>query len=1028
MINCLLDLQEFTSKSRKRLFLLAVLTFIWSLNISPNLSKEIQAQTNTPTWQAAGWGGGGNATAVVVDPTDPNTVWAGADIGGPFKSTDKGESWALATNGYEDDNVVSIAVDPTDGNRVYALGWSGLYQSTNGKSAPNDVKWTKISPPGLHYGMARPPGWYWNRLIAINPNNNKEVFVGSAVQYSTGNGGGVWKGVDNGGGNFTWSILNFSGMNIATVVLDPQNPNNIFAGIRGAEMKISRDGGINWVGTGKWDISSIVISPQNSPYVYASDPLGRVYKSTDGGNSWVDKFCPQTNAILDAISKNIASGIYITSSLAIDNNNPNNLYLGMQSWWPPAIIFKTTNGGDSWTDLSSNNVDPGINPYTNAKSTNAIEMVAVDPTNFNIVYATEFSGMIKSIDGGANWRDATKGLQISGAQQIALDPVNKSKIYVSGGDGVLMISGDYGVSWQSGEWADGLFAGGAAIASANTSPNSTIYFSNDKDGANAGGGHTLIRRNQNFGDKNSWQAMSQTGLPTIVFDPNSYPSTGGVYRIVPHPTDPNTVYVSINGPGIYKTTSALSSNTTWQNVTGFPARVLTISASNSNILYGGAEPIVVASFDGGATWPMISFVDSNGNPSSPEIGIVFDIKIDPTDPYTIYISTINHVIKAHVNSQAKATWSYFFDTTNNPGCFGTSSPGAPGIYNAAGVDFNSKNGDIYVAVNAGRGHIGKGVCVSSDKGVSWRPLNYGLGGKWMYFVKYDSNQDTLFAGTQTGLFKLALSGTVPSNQPPVALAQANLTSGKAPLTVSFSSSSSYDPDGNITSYSWNFGDGTTSSQPNPSHAYQSAGSYTATLTATDDKGAIGTTSLTIKVSTAADINRDGLVDKGDVQIVLDNWGTNKPDPDLNQDQKVNGIDFSKLVKDWTGSSVISQSFKGEYFSNQNLLGTPTLVRNDADINFDWGQGSPNPLVPTDGFSVRWTKNQAFDAGNYTFSTITDDGVRLYVDNTLVIDHWVNQSSTTYTANINLTAGNHLITMEYYDWLVNAVARLNWVKN
>lgn len=87
-------------------------------------------------------------------------------------------------------------------------------------------------------------------------------------------------------------------------------------------------------------------------------------------------------------------------------------------------------------------------------------------------------------------------------------------------------------------------------------------------------------------------------------------------------------------------------------------------------------------------------------------------------------------------------------------------------------------------------------------------------------------------------------------QNPIAVVGATPTSGTAPLTVTFSSSGSSDPDGSIVSYAWNFGDGSTSNEANPVHLYSSQGSYTATLTVTDNNGLTGMASTSI-VATAA---------------------------------------------------------------------------------------------------------------------------------------------------------------------------------
>lgn len=120
-------------------------------------------------------------------------------------------------------------------------------------------------------------------------------------------------------------------------------------------------------------------------------------------------------------------------------------------------------------------------------------------------------------------------------------------------------------------------------------------------------------------------------------------------------------------------------------------------------------------------------------------------------------------------------------------------------------------------------------------------------------------------------------------------------------------------------------------------------------------------------------------------------------------------------------------FQGEYYNSVDLSGTPVYTRADEAINFDWGDGSPDQSIHADLFSARWTKTDNFPAGVYTFSTTTDDGVRLIVDGNMVIDKWQNQSALTYAATVSLTEGSHTIVMEYYENAAGAVAKMSYEK-
>lgn len=136
-----------------------------------------------------------------------------------------------------------------------------------------------------------------------------------------------------------------------------------------------------------------------------------------------------------------------------------------------------------------------------------------------------------------------------------------------------------------------------------------------------------------------------------------------------------------------------------------------------------------------------------------------------------------------------------------------------------------------------------------------------------------------------------------------------------------------------------------------------------------------------------------------------------------------GEAVAKLRIDPT-SQAPATDWRGEYFNNKNLSGSPAVVRNDGSINFDWGTGSPAAGISADNFSVRWHRVIDLSPGRYRWTTTTDDGVRLWVNNRLIIDRWFDQAPTSYSAETDLPGGATDVRMEYYDHEGGASARLS----
>jgi glucose/arabinose dehydrogenase len=159
-----------------------------------------------------------------------------------------------------------------------------------------------------------------------------------------------------------------------------------------------------------------------------------------------------------------------------------------------------------------------------------------------------------------------------------------------------------------------------------------------------------------------------------------------------------------------------------------------------------------------------------------------------------------------------------------------------------------------------------------------------------------------------------------------------------------------------------------------------------------------------------------------------NWSTGESTPLISFNTPEVNTSYTAtydLVPVALGTGLTARYFT---LSNKTFTGTPALTRTDAVINFDWGQATPNSLISADNFTVRWTgKVQPQYTEQYTFYTTSDDGIRLWVNNVLLIDKWFDQGpNVEWTGKINLIAGQQYdIKVEYYDNLGRAMARVAW---
>lgn len=137
--------------------------------------------------------------------------------------------------------------------------------------------------------------------------------------------------------------------------------------------------------------------------------------------------------------------------------------------------------------------------------------------------------------------------------------------------------------------------------------------------------------------------------------------------------------------------------------------------------------------------------------------------------------------------------------------------------------------------------------------------------------------------------------------------------------------------------------------------------------------------------------------------------------------------ISNVVVNVTGITTgTGDGLAATYYNNIAFTGT-TSSRVDATVDFNWGTGAPISGFGAETFSVRWTGFvQPRFSGQYTFITTSDDGVRLSVNGTQIINQWVDQGPTEHQGTITLTAGElYPILLEYYENMGGAQVRLEW---
>ncbi|WP_375143140.1 X2-like carbohydrate binding domain-containing protein [Paenibacillus sp. D2_2] len=342
-------------------------------------SKANAAPNEAYVWNKAVTGGGGGfVPGIIFNSSEPDLIYARTDIGGAYRWNPADNSWIQLLDwvGFEEwgkTGVDALATDPIDPNRVYlAVGtYTNSWDPNNGsilRSTDRGKTWQSASLPFKVGGNM--PGRSMGERLVIDPNKNNILYFGAR------SGNGLWRSTDYGA---TWSqVTSFPNpgtyvedpsneyqsdiVGLAWIAFDPstgstnQTTQSIYVGVADKNQSVyhSSDGGITWSAVPGQPTGYLphhgVISANGHLYISYSNGAGPY----DGTKGQVWKLNLSTGAWtnISPVSSTSDDNYYGYGGLAVDAQHPNTIMVAtLNSWWPDAIIFRSTDGGSTWTRI-----------------------------------------------------------------------------------------------------------------------------------------------------------------------------------------------------------------------------------------------------------------------------------------------------------------------------------------------------------------------------------------------------------------------------------------------------------------------------------------------------------------------------------------------------------------------------------------------------------------------------------------------------------------------------------------------------
>lgn len=739
------------------------------------------------TWTSIGPGGGGWLSAITIVNDSADTMYVGCDVGGIYKSMDHGQTWVIKNNGLSTYYVQDIAYNPQIPDVLYAATRGGVFKSVNGGESW-EIKRDHF-PAENPYVFSAPVS-----DIAVDPETPSTVYAAIGITragYETDSAhwqqddvlkGTIFKSTDSGE---TWSPVHNTGIDSSALVyslaINPKDSAILYAATDHG-MYRSVDSGVSWSAVNAGlpaylHAMKVVINPETPTTLYVTmwaEPgsdswQGGVYKSIDGGDTWVAK----NNGFPDPPAEGNIYGF--TSNfpvLVINPENPDILYTGNTPWTPDPGVYKTTNGGESWSRVSrppdDDEADPNVDMGWITEHGVSVKCLAIAPGDPDLLLFGTSTNLFKTVSAGVAWTQAYSlqtavgnwhgtGLETTCVQDIAVDPINSGTIYAGYWDMGLLKSTDSGYSFR--RQINGMFKEGAYDYSANTF--SIIVDPADHDSLYIAAGWweedkgtVCISRDQG----ENWNC-EPAGLPnatvwSITLDVNS-------------PVNARILYAASYKNGVYKSSDGgrnwVAINTGLGVDGNLQVRKILVDPNNSQTLYAGIEARqftennvdhtthggLFKSLDAGVNWSRI-----DNHPRQPS---VWDIGVVPGSPGIIYTA-------------ASSEYDHSEQTTFYGGVYKSIDGGSQwervskGLGPKDNLDVVSiaihplHHNILYAATNDAPYHdrsSGRGIFKSSDGGKNWTAVNNGLGVFGINVITIDpSNPSVVYAGSSgNGVFK-----------------------------------------------------------------------------------------------------------------------------------------------------------------------------------------------------------------------------------------------------------------------------------